>query len=391
MSTIAKIPKGVSSRKLTALPNELIVLIFRTCPQSDRAMLSRVSKRFHHLGVDPLYRSILITNCAAVQNLRRTVVESNGEFAKAIRVLNVLLARVDDKIVFWNINVPVLLQAIILQSPNIKTLQFYTSFPPPTAHHEQSLRLWAQNPSPKCLTSLTFGVSWYMVNRNVLKSLLDPLAALEHLSIQCTGDYFSPPFITNVEVTLPNLLAYHGPSILLESLAKGSKKLSSLILEIYTPLDLEFDFALVLAQDPTLRHLKNVGSKGEGEPDAAALSFLKIICDTPAAANVVLEFIPQVAHFELLCTSMKWITPERLPTHPWHSDLNLDFLSRITSLRIFSLQFVHIKQSLPWDVAVIADSLGEMNAGLVEVNIYGHKYQKSATSTTGKSWSPVLV
>ncbi|KAJ3716394.1 hypothetical protein C8R42DRAFT_192830 [Lentinula raphanica] len=250
------------------------------------------------------------------------------------------------------------LRMTISNTINIERLQIYSLshlFPGPYA-------ICVEDSLPKRLTSLTLGFPWYTMRKRFCESVLTPFTSLEHLSLQCSG-HFRTDYSVDVEVTLPNLVFYHGPSLLLKSLAHGSQKLSSLTLEVFTPTELGDS----LSDDQTLKHLNRIGSKDEGGRDVAMLSFLKIVCDTQEAANAALEFIPQVEHLSLLY-----------------------FLSRTPSLRLFSLQYVHSKQFLPWDTGSIAESLGEMNASLVEVNIYGSTYRKSIT-TTGKSWSRVLV
>ncbi|KAJ3774712.1 hypothetical protein FB446DRAFT_459841 [Lentinula raphanica] len=268
------------------------------------------------------------------------------------------------------------LRMTISNTINIERLQIYSLshlFPGPYA-------ICVEDSLPKRLTSLTLGFPWYTMRKRFCESVLTPFTSLEHLSLQCSG-HFRTDYSVDVEVTLPNLVFYHGPSLLLKSLAHGSQKLSSLTLEVFTPTELGDS----LSDDQTLKHLNRIGSKDEGGRDVAMLSFLKIVCDTQEAANAALEFIPQVEHLSLLCTLPDWITHGRLPSH---DNFNLDFLSRTPSLRIFSLQYVHSKQFLPWDTGSIAESLGEMNASLVEVNIYGNTYRKSIT-TTGKRYAVI--
>ncbi|KAJ3823238.1 hypothetical protein F5880DRAFT_1568647 [Lentinula raphanica] len=255
------------------------------------------------------------------------------------------------------------LGAMLFKSINIERLQIYLLGNLPPGQYA----LCVKNALPKCLTSLTLGFPWYTMRTRFFEALLAPLTSLEHFSLLCDGTEYS----IDIEVTLPNLVSYHGPSLFLKSLAQGSKKLSSLILEVFTPSH----FTETRSENQTLKHLREFGSKDECGPDAAVLSFLKIVCDAPEAVNAALEFIPQVEHLSLLCTSTEWITPERLPSLTWHGPFKLDFLSRTPSIRKFSLHYVHSKQSLPWDMAQIATSLGEMNESLVEVNIYGNNWR----------------
>ncbi|KAJ4490033.1 hypothetical protein J3R30DRAFT_22365 [Lentinula aciculospora] len=247
---------------------------------------------------------------------------------------------------------------------------------------------------PQCLTSFTLAIYWSDTSSSSFGVLLTKLTSLEHLSIQCIGD-FRFQYDVNVKATLPNLVSYQGPSILLQSLAQGSKRLSCLVLEVFTPSPLLQGTANpvpLLSEDPTLKHLKGIGASGKR--DIAALLFLKIICDTPAAANVAMEFSPHVEHLSILCTSTEWITTDKLSTGSWHADFELDFLSHSRFLRKFSLSFVHPKQSLPWDMAVVAKSLGKMNSELLPPYVDGMTYRRSRTTTedgTGFSWSRVLV
>ncbi|KAJ3869510.1 hypothetical protein EV359DRAFT_59755 [Lentinula novae-zelandiae] len=364
--------KLASSRNIPGLPNELIVMIFNTCLTSDRAVLLQVSKHFHELGLRSLYHSIWITKICALESLHRTLVDANSGYAKLIRVFEVIIVKSDQFPTFVSPDTDPI-QDILFQLKNVEKVQVYAptlitkDFGMAKGRFSISKILY-----PQCLTSFTFGVSWSDILSNAFEVLLSQLASLEHLSIECVG-HFSAQYSINVKANLPNLTTYKGPSILLQSLAQGSKRLSSLILEVFVhppfqggPLTTN-----MMSKDPTLHHLKKIGSRdvSGGERDGVALSFLQIICDSPAVANVTFGFLPQVEHLSLLCTSVKWITAERLPTDPWYGDFNLGFLSKASSLRKFSLSFVHSKQSLPWDLAVIAEFLGNLNSGLIEVHI----------------------
>ncbi|KAJ3879393.1 hypothetical protein F5051DRAFT_403034 [Lentinula edodes] len=387
--------KRTLSRNIPGLPNELIVMIFNTCLTSDRAVLLRVSKHFHELGLRSLYHSIWITKICALESLHRTLVDANAGYAKLIRVFEVIIVKSDQFPTFVSPDTHSL-QDILFQLKNVEKVQVYAptlitqDFGMAKGHFSISKILF-----PQCLTSFTLGISWPDILSNSFEVLLSQLASLELLFIECVG-HFCAQYSINVKANLPNLTTYKGPSILLQSLAQGSKRLSSLVLEVFvhSPFPGGPLTTGMISEDPTLQHLKKFGSRdvSGGERDAVALSFLKIICDSPAAANAALKFLPQVKHLSLLCTSVKWITPERLPTDPWHGDFNLDFLSEASSLRRFSLSFVHIKRSLPWDLAVIAEFLGNLNSGLFEVHIYGATYRRSSSTIEGEeSWSRVLV
>ncbi|KAJ3774714.1 hypothetical protein FB446DRAFT_728017 [Lentinula raphanica] len=191
---------------------------------------------------------------------------------------------------------------MLFKSINIERLQIYLLGNLPPGQYA----LCVKNALPKCLTSLTLGFPWYTMRKRFFEALLAPLTSLEHFSLQCDGS-FRTEYSVDIEVTLPNLVSYHGPSLFLKSLAQGSKKLSSLILEVFTPSH----FTETRSENQTLSHLRKFGSKDECGPDAAVLLILKIVCDAPEAANAALEFIPQVEHLSLLCTSTEWI-PERV-------------------------------------------------------------------------------
>ncbi|KAJ3999022.1 hypothetical protein F5050DRAFT_1084919 [Lentinula boryana] len=304
----AKRRKRTFSRNIPELPKELMVMIFTACPASDRAVLLQVSKRFHELGVSTLYRSIFITSSVSLLRLQRTLAGPNASYAKMLRILKVILVESSESQMLSHLFITKS-QDILFESKNIEKLQIYA---PDLLTTTGNPLIWEVS-FPGCLTSFTLGIYWHHTSQNSFETLFKQLTSLEHLSIQCIGD-FHLQYSVDVKAILPNLISYQGPSILLQSLAQESQKLSSLILEVFTPCtDIEgpINPIALLSEDRTLKHLKKIGSKDDGDQDVTVLSYLKIVCDTPAAANVAMEFLPQVEHLSLLCTSMKWITPER--------------------------------------------------------------------------------
>ncbi|KAJ3782010.1 hypothetical protein GGU10DRAFT_409650 [Lentinula aff. detonsa] len=326
----AKGRKRNFSRNIPELPEELLVMIFNACPASDRAVLLQVSKHFHELGVGTLYRSIFITSYVALKLLKRTLAGPNASYAKMLRTFKVILVESSTRQILAH-HFITKSQDILFESNNIENLQIYA---PDLLTTARKPLIWEVS-FPRCLTSFTMGIYWHHISQNSFETLFKQLTSLEHLSIQCIGDFYSH-YSVDVKAILPNLISYQGPSILLQSLAQESKKLSSLILEVFTPCpDIDLNGPVnpiaLLSEDRTLKHLKKIGSKDNGERDVNVLSYLKIICDSPAAANVAMEFLPQVEHLSLL--------------------------------------FPAVVQSLPWDMAVVAESLGKMNSSLGEVNI----------------------
>ncbi|GAV99572.1 hypothetical protein LENED_001036 [Lentinula edodes] len=206
-------------------------MIFNTCLTSDRAVLLRVSKHFHELGLRSLYHSIWITKIYALESLHRTLVDANAGYAKLIRVFEVIIVKSDQFPTFVSPDHTNSLQDILFQLKNVEKVQVY---------------------APTLITK-DFGM------------------------------------------------------------AKGIK--------------------------------------------------CRFEIPTPSRTPFIVVY---------------------LPTDPWHGDFDLDFLSEASSLRRFSLSFVRVERSLPWDLAVIAEFLGNLNSGLFEVHIYGATYRRSSSTIEGE-------
>ncbi|KIK68367.1 hypothetical protein GYMLUDRAFT_91909 [Collybiopsis luxurians FD-317 M1] len=370
-------------RNVPQFPDELVSLIFSTCPSSARAVLLRCSKHFNEIGLQSLYRSIWISTATTIELLSATLAKK-PVYADLIRCLEIIIVAQTTS----SMDAPRKSLKIVLSSlKKVEKLQLYAptllskyDFP-----HSLTSSTWIPDVSlPNCLTSYTLAI-----HRSHLPHLgqhLDQLTSLEHLCIQVSEQHI---YDQSFKVTLPNLTSYHGPPIFMQSLAQHSKKLSTLVLEVFT-----FDSTFILtggAPDPTpleneLRYLKAIGSKDDDQ-NTSTLSFLQIIFDAPRIANHMTQFLPNVEHLSLLCTDGNWITADT--SDPWNGRVRLEFLSQTPSMSKFALSFIHTLPNVPWDLAVIAESLGKTCSNLVEVDIYGARFRKLTVASENASWSHI--